>query len=304
MYIERDEHVLIERVNRQFKVLLLTGPRQVGKSTLLSHVDSKRKSISLDSLSIRELAENDPELFIQRFEPPVLIDEVQYAPQLFSSIKSVVDQTEAKGSFWLTGSQQFHLMKNVSESLAGRVAVLRLLGLSQRELKGWLGQPPFIPSQSYIESCRNRAPQSLSDVYHQIWRGSFPALWQDEIDWEIFFDSYFQTYLQRDVRNLTAISNELDFVKFVRMCAIRCGQQLNLNAIANEVGITQPTAKAWLSVLEASGLVYLLTPYFNNQLKRLVKSPKLYFTDTGLCAFLSGWLTQQTLELGAMNGPL
>ncbi|GAB1825608.1 MAG: ATP-binding protein [Burkholderiales bacterium] len=302
MYIQREEQAVVSKVSGQFKTLLVTGPRQVGKSTMLKHVAPGRPYISLDLITARELADSDPSLFLQRYKPPVLIDEIQYAPNLFPAIKSIVDQDENNGLFWLTGSQQFHLMQHVSESLAGRIAILRLLGLSQRELEGWLKQKPFLPTENYLESCRNRTSIALDKVFHFIWKGSYPTLWTADVDWEIFYDSYFQTYLQRDVRNLTKVSNEMEFVRFVRAVAGRIGQQINFNSLANDVGISQPTAKAWLSVLEASGLVYFLPPYFNNRLKRLVKSPKLYFTDTGLASFLSGWLTEQALEAGTMSG--
>lgn len=304
MYIKRDIQNIIKSVDHQFKSLLLTGPRQVGKCTVLKKLAPKRNFVSLDSLLARQLAIQDPELFLERYLPPLLIDEVQYAPNLFPAIKHLLDQEETKGVFWLTGSQQFHLMKNISESLAGRVAILRLLGLSQRELKGWLGQAPFLPEPSYINQCRKtRSSVNIQEVFHHIWKGSFPALWQEsDINWEIFYDSYFQTYIQRDIRSFTTITNEIDFFRFVQAVAVRTGQQLNLNSIAGDVGITQPTAKAWLSLLERAGLVYLLRPYFHNKLKRLVKSPKIYFTDTGLCAFLSRWNTAETLERGAMNG--
>lgn len=304
MFFERDAKQTIEKISRQFKVLLVTGPRQVGKRTLLEKIDSTRQVVSLDSLNLRELAVEDPQLFLQRFLPPILIDEVQYAPGLFSEIKVISDASEVGGLYWLTGSQQFHLMKGASESLAGRVGILKLLGLSQREIYGWLRQAPFSPRREYLDSCRNRNFINVNDVFRHVWKGSFPSMWASEVDWQIFYDSYFQTYLQRDVRTLSGIVNELDFVKFVRAVAIRTGQQLNYNSIVKELGITQPTAKAWMSILEASGLVYLLPPYFNNRLKRVVKSQKVYLMDTGLCAFLSRWMTQEALETGIMSGPV
>ena len=304
MFFERDASQTVKKISSQFKVLLLTGPRQVGKSTLLEKIDPTRSVVSLDSLSLRELAVSDPHLFLERFLPPLLIDEVQYAPGLFSELKTRVDGKDENGNYWLTGSQQLHLMNGISESLAGRVGILKLLGLSQRELNGWLGQEPFIPTNEYLQKCRQREKVLFNDVFLHIWKGSYPALWASNPDWQIFYDSYFQTYLQRDVRTLSGIYDELDFVKFVRAVAARTGQQLNYNSLSKELGISQPTAKSWLSVLEASGLVYLLPPYFNNRLKRLVKSPKVYFTDTGVCAFLSRWMTKEALETGAMSGPM
>lgn len=304
MYIERTAEKVIRKLSDQFKVLLVTGARQVGKSTVLRHCDNTRKYVTLDDLTERELATNEPKLFLQRHTPPVIIDEIQYAPQLLSYIKMAVDNTELKGQYWLTGSQQFHLMKNVSESLAGRVAIIDLMGLSLSEINGIPSNPPFFPSVELINNKRKaHQAYSLQDIFKIIYNGSFPALNnREELDRDIFYSSYIQTYIERDIRELSVISNEMKFLHFIRVVAARTGQVLKYSELANEVGISQPTAKSWLSLLVSSNLVYLLEPYYQNISKRMTKMPKLYFLDTGLCAYLTSWNSPEVLMNGAMNG--
>lgn len=304
MYLERTAEKVIKNLSGQFKVLLVTGARQVGKSTLLKHCDNTREYVTLDDLSERDLAINEPKLFLQRHTPPVTIDEIQYAPNLLSYIKMEVDNTELKGQYWLTGSQQFHLMKNVSESLAGRVAVIDLMGLSLSEMAGTPSNPPFFPSMDFISSKRkNYRAYSLQDIFRIIYNGSFPALNNQEVlDRDIFYSSYIQTYIERDIRELSVISNEMKFLHFIRVVAARTGQVLKYSELANEVGISQPTAKNWLSLLVSSNLVYLLEPYYQNLSKRMTKMPKMYFLDTGLCAYLTSWNSPEVLMNGAMNG--
>lgn len=305
MYQSRTIEQAIRQASDFFPVVMVTGPRQVGKTTVFQNCAAEnRRYVSLDSMTNRALAQNDPELFLKRFPAPVLIDEVQYAPQLFPYIKAAVDTEQKSGMFWLTGSQQFRLMKNVSESLAGRIGILRLSGFSQKEKDGTPVSPPFLPTRDLL--C-NRAADTertyLKALYRSIWKGAFPRLWQSgDENWELFYDSYVQTYIERDVRELSAVSNEMNFLKFMKAAAARTGQLLNCAELANDVGVTQPTVKAWLSVLQTSGLVYLLAPYSNNMTNRIVKTPKLYFTDTGLAAYLTAWKTPETLETGAMNG--
>jgi len=295
-------------VSDQFPVLLLTGPRQVGKTTVLEHIrEEDRTYVTLDDLAIRGLAREDPELFFQRFKPPVLIDEIQYAPQLLPSIKRIVDQNRLPGYFWLTGSQQFHLMKGVTESLAGRVAIVNLLGFSSREReKRPLTLDPFIPKPALVEEYkRSRASSDLIEMYEKIWMGSFPVLATSAIrDREIFYRSYVQTYLERDVRELIQIGDLETFRRFLVACAARTGQLLNYSDLARDVGVSVNTAKKWLSVLVSSFQVFLLQPFHSNITKRLSKTPKLYFLDTGLCAYLTGWSSPQTLESGAMSGAI
>jgi uncharacterized protein len=306
MYITRTIEDLITETSSHFGVVLLTGARQVGKSTVLKHCDDKRTYVTLDNPTIRELAINDPKLFMQRYQHPVIIDEIQYVPELLPYIKMEVDTKKTNGAYWLTGSQQFHMMKNVSESLAGRVGILNLMGFSLSELDSKQKQQPFIPTMEYIEYARNNSKKyTLKEIYEIIWRGSFPAINIDnEQSWETFYSSYLQTYLERDIRDLASISDEMTFLKFIRIIASRTGQLLNYSDIAGSVGISQPTAKAWLSLLISSGLVYLLEPYYNNLSKRMIKTPKLYFLDTGLCSYLTNWSTPEVLESGAMSGAI
>lgn len=298
----------IRSVSQNFPVLMLTGPRQVGKTTLLEMCsEGSRAYVTLDDMDMRQLAQQDPALFLQTWPAPVTIDEVQYAPQLFSAIKMAVDKDPRNGQFWLTGSQKFQLMQGLTESLAGRVAIFDLLGLSQAEQQGRAQQSrPFLPTTDWIAQARNTAqPQSLQSLYAQIWLGAYPRLQtQGAQSRDVFYRSYVQTYVQRDVRELLKVSDPLSFHRFLGVVAARTGQLLNYANLANEVDIDTKTAKAWLSVLEASGLVYLLQPYHRNLAKRMLKSPKLYFLDTGLAAYLTKWSSPEALEAGSMSGAI
>lgn len=305
MYIKRTSEDVIKKLSKQFKVVLVTGARQVGKSTLLKHCDENRNYVSLDDLSERELAINEPKLFLETHKAPLIIDEIQYAPELLSYIKLIVDKSDKKGQYWLTGSQQFHLMKNVSESLAGRVGILDLMGLSLAELSQTPNNEPFFPDLEYIEERREKHKNySTSDIFKIIYNGSFPALNnQDEFqDRNAFYSAYIRTYIERDIRDLSSISNEMKFLNFIRVVAARTGQVLKYSELANAVDISEPTAKTWLSVLVSSNIVYLLEPYYRNITKRMTKMPKIYFLDTGLCSYLTGWSSPEVIEKGAMNG--
>lgn len=288
----------------QMPALLVTGPRQIGKTTFLKHLAGEdRVYVTLDDPLLRDLARSDPALFLQRFPPPILIDEIQYAPQLLPLIKIMVDQERRPGQFWLTGSQQFHLMKDVSESLAGRVGVINLLGFSQAELLGLPATPPFLPTVAELQARDNRQPLPLGELFQRIWLGSFPALYQAAAPGrDLFYSSYIQTYLQRDLRDLANVGNEGAFLRFLRACAARTGQLLNLSDLCRDADISQITGKSWLSILVTSGIVHLLEPFHSNFNKRLVKTPKLYFLDTGLAAYLTEWSTPRNLEAGAMSG--
>jgi predicted AAA+ superfamily ATPase len=299
----------IRKLSKSFPVLLLTGPRQVGKTTLLEACSKeKRRYVTLDDLDVRKMAQNDPGLFMQNYQPPLIIDEVQYAPQLFSYIKIAVDRSKKNGLFWLTGSQKFHLMKNVTETLAGRVAIVDLLGLSQAEIEDRAKTQPFLPNAKWLTTARKniKKPKKMSEVYKQIWQGSFPKINVDRkpLTRQVFYSSYIQTYLQRDVKDILKVSDETAFYNFLTAIASRTGQLLNYNDLARDVGIDNKTAKSWLSVLETSGLVYVLNSYHNNLSKRLVKTPKIYFLDTGLCAYLTKWTSAESLQNGAMCGAI
>lgn len=307
-YLPRTLESAVGQAAHQFPVVMVTGPRQVGKTTLLRHLcGDDRRYVSLDDPRLRELAERDPALFFQRFPPPILIDEIQYAPQLLPYIKLDVDETQEMGRFWLTGSQQYQVIQGVTESLAGRVALLNLLGFSAREHQQRLVEvEPFLPVPERFEPlAESSGSTTLHHVFQTIWRGSYPALHAGRaIDHELFYSSYLQTYLQRDVRDLAQVGDEAAFVRFLRACAARTGQLLNMTDLARDVDISPKTAKHWLSILESSFVVHLLQPYHTNLTKRLVKTPKLYFLDTGLAAYLTEWTSPDTLANGAMRGAI
>ncbi|ESQ73434.1 ATP-binding protein [Asticcacaulis sp. AC402] len=304
-HVRRTLTETLKSVSTVFPVVLVTGPRQVGKTTLLQDCkEPGRAYVSLDDLDQRTLARTDPALFLQLHKPPLIIDEVQYAPQLFSVIKSLVDKTQTRGQYWLTGSQKFHLMHGISETLAGRIAILDLIGLSQAECDDRAAdQGPFLPTPGWIEKARAKPSSSaVLDIYRTIWTGSFPAIaLNPEMPRDIFYSSYTQTYIQRDVRDLARVGDEIAFARFLRAVAARTGQLVNYADMARDVDVDQKTVKAWLSILETSGLVFMLQPYHNNITNRLVKTPKLYFLDTGLCAYLTRWSTPEALEAGAMS---
>ncbi len=304
MYVSRTLEAFV--ASCRFPVLMVCGARQVGKTTLLKHASqSDRTYVTLDDPLVQSLAREDPALFMQRFAPPVLIDEIQYAPQLLPYIKMAVDRERTPGQFWLTGSQHFHLMQGASESLAGRVGIVQLLGLSRRERLG-RADGPFLPIPDAVgDRVRTGGSLGLKELYRIIWRGDFPAIALDEqMDWGLFYSAYLQTYLQRDIRDLARVGDELAFLRFLRAAAARTGQIVNFSDLARDADVAPNTAKTWLSILQTAGMVYLLEPYYTNLTKRLVKSPKLYFVDTGLCAYLTEWASPETLEAGAMSGPI
>lgn len=306
MYKERTLETFFKKAASQFPVMLVTGARQVGKTTFLKHLSLEgRHYVTLDDPLVLTLAKQDPALFMQRFPAPVLIDEIQYAPELLPYIKMEVDRNRKPGLFWLTGSQQFQLMKGVSESLAGRVGVVQLLGLSRRESAGHgKSATPFLPMPEDVQSrMMSGGRLTLKELYKNIWRGSFPEVaLKAKTDRDLFYSSYVQTYLQRDIRDLARVGDEMAFLRFLRAAAARSGQLLNMADLARDADVAPNTVRSWLSILQASGIVYLLEPYHTNVTKRLVKTPKLYFLDTGLCAYLTEWSSPETLEAGAMSG--
>ncbi len=302
-YIKRSAESTIKKQEKMFKAILVTGARQVGKTTMLKNLKSNINYITLDDMILNQAAIEDPNLFLKSNKPPIIIDEIQYAPDLLRYIKIAIDNSEEKAMFYLTGSQQFHLMKNVSESLAGRIGILNLLGLSLREIKNIDFNKVFVPTEDYIaEKGKYDMKFSYDEIWDIIHKGTMPALYQENIDFEMYYSMYVNTYIERDVRNLTQVGDTLTFLKFMTALASRIGQLLNLNNVANEVGITIPTAQRWLSILVSSNIVYLLEPYYNNIMKRAIKTPKIYFLDTGLVAYLTKWKNKEVLEAGNMAG--
>ena len=302
-YINRLAEDVIKKQEKMFKTILVTGARQVGKTTMLKNIKPDINYITLDDMILNQAAVEDPDLFLKSNKPPIIIDEVQRAPDLLRYIKIKVDNSKEKAQYYLTGSQKFNLMQNVTESLAGRIGILNLLGLSLREIKKIKFNEPFLPTEEYLNKRRKFEKEiSYDEIWNIIHKGSMPALYQNESDVDMFYSMYVNTYIERDIRNLTQVGDILSFLKFMTALASRIGQLLNLNSIANEVGITIPTAQRWLSILVASNIVYILEPYYNNIMKRAVKTPKIYFLDTGLAAYLTKWKTSEVLEAGTMSG--
>jgi predicted AAA+ superfamily ATPase len=301
---ERTIRKVILETSRDFPVILLTGMRQIGKSWLVERMAHReRKYISLDDVKARETARKDPRRFIEENPPPVIIDEVQYAPELFPYIKLYADKSRQNGLFWLTGSQKFSLMKGIRESLAGRVAILDMLGLSYREIAGSPRGKVFLPDPDLPRKKPVGPPLRAPELFTHIWNGSFPrVLSNSKINKKRFYASFVQTYIARDVRDFYLIENELTFYNFLTSVAARTGELLNYANLARDVHIDNRTAKLWLAILERSGIVQLLYPYSKSIAKRLVKSPKVYFLDTGLACFLTNWTSPESLMTGAQSG--
>lgn len=306
-YIARNLEKVVLEVTKEYPVVLVTGPRQVGKTTMLQKLmeGTDRNYVSLDDLNERNLAKTDPEMFLQLHKPPILIDEVQYAPELFAYIKIHVDKYHNAGDFWLAGSQVFKLMSGIQESLAGRVAVLSLTSLSQAEICGGEMQPFTLDIEELSARQKERTEADTGVIFDRIFRGSMPAIVSEKnSNSQTFYSSYLTTYIERDVRKLSDAIDSLKFLHFITAVAARCGQILNIAEIARDADINQKQAKNWLGVLETLGLIFYLHPYSNTMLKRLVKTPKLYFYDTGLVCYLTKWSSAETLQSGAMNGAI
>ncbi len=324
-YIQRSARDSLETLSHMFGAVLVTGARQVGKSTLLEHLTSATNKVSIhtmDDANTLEAARTDPGTFLALNPPPLLLDEIQKAPSLFPFIKMEIDRSRGKGLYFMSGSEQFSMMEQVSESLAGRIGILTLMGISLREELIWKAQEQaetlvgqsesflsrealrFIPTD---EALKERAPSipklDVDDLWRILHRGSMPELvCHPQYDWSMFYGSYVQTYIERDVRRLTQVDDEIQFQTFMRVIAARTGQMLNISEVAQEVGIRDAKAKKWLSVLQASHLVYLLKPFYTNHTKRAIKTPKLYMTDTGLAAYLTRWSNHRVLQEGALSG--
>jgi len=306
MYYHRHIEPVVERISKRKPVVVLTGARQVGKSTMLRKVYKDVNYVALNRPLVRESAKDNPSMFFDVNKPPVIVDEIQKAAELLDYIKDIVDEDKTKGRFYLTGSQSLKLMKNVSDSLAGRAGIIRMLGLSVRELAEESYREPFLPVPERIAKReKERTGFDYSKIVSLIHKGFFPELHETESDlhdWSDYYSSYFQTYIERDIKDVLNIQDESAFIKFVKATASLTGAILNLSSIAEICGKDVKTVRAWLSALESSGLVYLLEPYHNNLNKRLLKTPKLYFLDTGLACWLLGWNTPEQLTNGAMWG--
>lgn len=302
-YIHRAIEDIVKESANNFKAVLVTGARQTGKSTLLKHLYPEIKEISFDDPFAEEQAKNNPDMFMMLNEPPVFLDEIQYVPSLFRYIKMSCDKSNDKGLFFLSGSQPFKLMDMVSDSLAGRIAIIEMTPLSLREIMNDEFKTPFLPTLEYIQE-RNISVKKPDNIWKIIHRGGYPEIQDQNMDWNMYFSSYIKTYLERDVRELAAVQDLDAFRRFMVACAARTGQMLNYANIAEEVGKDANTIKNWISILEASGIVYILEPFANSALKRVIKTPKMYFRDTGLVAYLTRWLTPDTLANGAMRGEI
>lgn len=308
-YIYRHMEKQILELSRSYSAILLTGPRQSGKTTMLCELAEKenigREYVSLDDLTDRDMAINDPKMFLQIHKPPVLIDEVQYAPELFTYIKIYIDKHHNPGDFWMTGSQAFRLMNGIQESLAGRIAILHMSTMSQREIIG-VDCVPFRPNMDQLlVDIKKIKPIDTPSLFERIWKGSMPSIVSGLYsNRNIYYSSYISTYVERDVRDLSGDVSVLKFNRFITAVAARCSQQINYSAIAEDAEIDINTAKSWFGILEKIGIIFLLHPYSNNVLKRTIKTPKVYFYDSGLVCYLTKWSSPEVAESGAMSGAL
>ena len=308
MYIERHLEQQILEASRYYPVVMVCGQRQVGKSTMLHHIMGPgRRYVTLDDGNARRLASNDPALFFETYGYPLLIDEFQRVPSILLEMKKIVDQKaldgeDCNGMFWLTGSQKFQMMQGVSESLAGRVAIFDMASLSAAEIEG----RPAALFHPDLDSLRERLKYSrhkdVHQVYEDIFRGGMPKLRSTDLDRDRFYMDYINTYIERDIKDLAQVGKLNEFYDFLVFMAARTGQELKYDEIAGAIGVSAPTAKAWVTILERSGVIFILRPYSSNLTKRLVKTPKVYFMDTGLAAYLCRWPSAETLERGAMDG--
>lgn len=308
MYIQRHLESQIREASRFYPVVMVCGQRQVGKSTMLNHIKEKeRRYVTLDDGNARRLAEKDPALFFETYGFPLLIDEFQRVPSILLEMKRIVDKKALEGEdnngmYWLTGSQKFKMMKDVSESLAGRIAVFDMSGLSAAEIEGREAGVFYPVVEELRRRVQNYQPKTVHEIYEQIFRGGMPKLIATKLDRERFYTDYINTYLERDIKELALVGKLGEFYDFLVFMAARTSMELKYSEIANAIGISAPTAKEWVSILERSGIIFILRPYYNNITNRLVKTPKMYFMDTGLAAYLCRWPNAETLEKGAMDG--
>ena len=299
-YIERAISDILKKRAQSSKCLLLTGARQVGKSTLIKHQFADYNRVSFDDKMTRLQAKEEPKLFFLNNPRPLFIDEVQKENGILEDVKALVDESDQRGQFILSGSQKLELMKGMSESLAGRVSVTELSGLSLREIHNIKFNKHFVPTDEYLSE-REEELKDYDDIWDLIHKGSYPELYDVDRDWQDFYSSYVDTYLERDINEMIA-EDSITFFKFLTAVAARTGELLNYANIAGDVGVSEPTVKKWISVLERTGIIYLLQPYSAGALSRAIKSPKIYFRDTGLACYLTRWLTADALKNSAVAG--
>lgn len=306
MYISRNIEQSILNATKQYSVIMVCGQRQVGKSTMLNHIkENNRRYVSFDDITARRLAENDTDLFFDTYGDFLIIDEFQRVPSIFLKIKDIVDKKSYagennKGMFWLTCSQKFLMMKNISESLAGRVAIFEMSSLSQREIDNEASSK-FIPNVDFLKT-KTYSKKTVNEIFERIFNGGMPGLITNNLDRERFYSDYITTYLERDIKTLEQVSKLNEFYDFLVYMAAHTAQELHYDNISKSIGISAPTAKAWVAILERSGIIFILHPYYSNITSRLVKTPKFYFLDTGLAAYLCRWPNYETLQSGAMDG--
>ncbi|MBR2794928.1 MAG: ATP-binding protein [Solobacterium sp.] len=299
-YIERAITDTLKKRISSSKCLLVTGARQVGKSTMIRHVFPDYNIANFDDRLTRLQAREEPKLFFMNHPRPLFIDEVQKENSILEEIKLIADNSDERGEFILSGSQKLELMKGMSESLAGRISIVELGGLSLREINHISFNRHFVPTEEYIRE-REKDMVRYSDIWEIIHKGSYPELYDIDRDWQDFYSSYTATYLERDINELIA-ADSLTFTKFMTSAAARTGEMLNYANIASDVGVSEPTIKNWISVLERTGILYILQPYSASALNRAIKTPKIYFRDTGLACYLTRWLTADALKNSAVAG--
>lgn len=306
MYIKRNIESAILKANKEYPVIMVCGQRQVGKSTMLNHIkDNNRRYVSFDDRFARRLAESDPSLFFETYGYPILIDEFQKVPSILEEIKLIVDklayeEIDATGLFWLTGSEKFAMMKGVSESLAGRVAIFEMSSLSHQELKG-LNNGVFNPELEVLSNIKYEY-EDINKIYEHIFMGGMPKINASNINRDKYYSDYINTYLERDIKELSQVGKLNEFYDFLVYVAARTSQEIKYDEISKQVGVSAPTIKSWIAILERSGVIFILHPFYKNVTDRLVKTPKLYFMDTGLAAYLCRWPNAQTLQNGNMDG--
>lgn len=316
LYINRSIENEVIKMKKEYSVIMINGPRQVGKTTLLNYLTRSDKQInyvSLDDIKIRTLANDDPELFLRNYTTPLIIDEFQYAPDLLSYIKIKVDNDKLNNLFdnkssntlyYLTGSQIFRTNKNINESLAGRVGIIDLHPLSTREIAKE-SDSLFIPDVKTLKDKKSLKSMSTGKLFDRIIKGSYPEIYKNkDLNFQSYYESYIRTYIERDIRELINIKDETKFLKFISSVAARTSLEYNASDIAENIGVDNKTVDSWMSILSNSNLVYLIQPYLNNNVGRIIKRPKIIFMDTGLACYLTGYIDSITLEKSVYSGQI